>query len=148
MLKTPEELASARTVVVEDDSSRKKGSTVDLKPEARWSAIVENLRVPQKGESRAVGLLEKIDCGDRSVTIIGTAGGKKIRLFSATPETVKVAWFSSKTSQISLFCGAAAFAANAVITFRRAKDSPDGFNGELIAVEFVPEEFSLNEPVQ
>jgi tetratricopeptide (TPR) repeat protein len=148
VLKTPEELASARAVVVEDDGSRKKGSAVeDLKPEARFSAIAENLRVAQDGELRVVGVLEKIDCADKSVTVTGTAAsGKEMKLFSASPETVKVAWFSSKTSQIPLVCGTLMHTVNAVVTFRRAKDSPDGFDGELISLEFVPEGFSFSEP--
>jgi hypothetical protein len=143
VLKTPEEMTSARTVVVEDDAPRRARTDegADLKPEARWAAIAEKLRAVQDGESREMGVLEKIDCAGKSVTVIATAAGKRLRLFSKSPENIRLAWFSPKASQIPLVCGASPLAANAVITFRRANTGADG---ELIALEFVPEGFLLS----
>ena len=138
VLKAPEELASARSVVVEDDVPR-KAVFEDLKPDARWDAISEKLRAVQKDESRVVGTLEKVDCDSKSVTINATTGGKRFKFFSTTPENVRIAWFAAEASQVPLVCGRV-LAANAVITFRPISNST---GGELIAVEFVPEGFLL-----
>ena len=139
VLKAPEELASARSVVVEDDVPR-KAIFEDLKPNERWDAISEKLRVAYKDESRVVMTLEKIDCDGKSVTVTAATSGKRFKFFSATPENVRVAWFSAAASQVPLVCGRK-LAANAVITFRPANNSTDG---DLIALEFVPDGFSFS----
>jgi tetratricopeptide (TPR) repeat protein len=145
VLKTPEELASTRTVVVEDDMLRKgssrtvESSVNDLKPEARWAAITEKLRAPQDGETREIGVIEKINCAGKSVVVNAVSAGKKLRLFSNSPQGVNVAWFSQKASQISLACDATPLAANALLTFKRTSDE----DGELKALEFVPDNFAL-----
>jgi hypothetical protein len=147
VLKTYEEMASARTVVVEDDTGR-RGSvneTSDIKSEIRWATIAKNLRVPQDGETREAGVVEKIDCSGTSLIITTLLGGKRLRFFSNSPADVKVAWFNPKASQISLACGGTLLAANALLTFKRAKDTAGGFDGELKALEFVPEGFSLTQ---
>ena len=139
VLKTPEELSSARSVVVEDDTPR-KAVFEDLKPDARWDAISEKLRAVHKDELRTVGTLERLDCDSKSVTITATTSGKQFKFSSTTPESVRVAWFSAEASQVPLICGRA-LTANAVITFRPVNNSSDG---ELIALEFVPDGFLLN----
>jgi tetratricopeptide (TPR) repeat protein len=143
VLKSPEELASARSVVVEDDPARKTGAVEDLKPEARWAAIRAKLRAVRTGESRETGVLEKIDCDNNSVVVTAATGGKQLKLFSASPESVSVSWFSPRASQLPLVCGGSRLAANVVITFQRTNNSRDG-DGELIALEFVPDGFSLS----
>jgi hypothetical protein len=139
VLKTPEEMTGMRTVIVEDDTPRKGGG--DLKPEARWAAISERLRVTKAGESREAGTIEKIDCSGKSVTLSALAGGKRLRLFSNAPQDVSVAWFTPKASQISFACGGPPLAANALLTFKRTNNATDGLDGELTALEFVPEDF-------
>jgi hypothetical protein len=88
-------------------------------------------------------VLEKIDCDNNSVVVTATTGGKQLKLFSASPESVSVSWFSPRASQLPLVCGGSRLAANVVITFQRTNNSRDG-DGELIALEFVPDGFSLS----
>jgi hypothetical protein len=145
VLRMPEEMASMRTVVVEDDTPRKGNNRTvesgvdDLKPEARWAAITEKLRAPREDESREAGVIEKIDCAGKSVTITALSAGKRLKLFSNSPQDVKLGWFSPKASQISLVCGVSPLAANVLLTFKRTNDT----DGELKALEFVPDGFAL-----
>src|SRR5205085_3471843 len=75
VLKTPAELASMRAVVVEEDNLRRGSKSGSLErifpddPESRWTSISQQLRRPQKDESRELGTMKRIDCGSDALNI-------------------------------------------------------------------------------
>jgi hypothetical protein len=153
-LKSAQEMASSRFIVVEDDTLKRElgvGDKInivseDRKPEQRWASIDAALRKPQSGENRATGLLEKVDCVGESVKLTALIDGSHQRFVSNSPASVKVAWFSAGNSQVSLACGSRPMAPNVLFTYRTPENFTGSTDGDLVALEFVPEGFAIRRP--
>jgi len=150
-LKTADELAAARTVVVDDDTYRRAegGKYVSGGPEfekrgAREQSISRSLRIPQKGETRVIGMVEKVDCSAGTAVLfrVRTSSGNQMT-FTASSTQLKIGWFTVASTQLSLSCGSGPLKATAVLTFRQSSGAPADADGELRAIEFVPDGFSL-----
>ena len=147
VLKTPAEMTSMRAVVVEDDNLRrgsKSGSLEripdDVNPQTRWASISQQLRRPQKDESRELGTMKRIDCGNDALSITASfENDRKLELRSVSPKEVKVSWFGIEATQVPLACGSEPNVTNVIFTFVREGPA----KGTLKAIEFVPTGFRL-----
>lgn len=143
-LKTPEEIANTRPVVIIDDEER-PGSTVEfseMRRESMMEALARSLRKPKDGERRMLGKLRKITCQRNYTLYEFDAAGRRLRLRSDPEVTVHIVTYTPDTAGIEFRCGFGPLETNAVVTFKDSEDKK--LDGNLIAVEFVPPGFSLD----
>jgi len=100
------------------------------------------IRKPGAGESQARGLLERVDCNGNVATYIVRVGTATLRLHAANFNAVQYRTYTPEVSG-EITCGARNPASPVVVTFRPSRDARAKFNGEVIAVEFVPKDFEL-----
>jgi tetratricopeptide (TPR) repeat protein len=144
VLRTPAELASMRAVVVEEDNLRRGSKSGSLErifaddPESRWTSISQQLRHPEKDETRELGTMKRIDCGSDALNItVSFQNDRRLELRSVSPKEVKVSWFGVESTQVPLACGSEPNVTNVIFTF-----VPEGpAKGTLKAIEFVPTGF-------
>ncbi len=145
-LKTPEQLAGSRQVIIENDLAKRMEGTeegtenVSVSIEGRWASIRANLRQLRAGEVRAAGTLESIGCIGNRLSAVGTIGGKK-QIFTADPD-FSPKWFSTEASQVSLACGSTPRISNVLFTYRQTDDADNG-DPKLVGLEFVPDGFPI-----
>ena len=125
--------------------------------ESKQAALAENemrnaieqgiknaMRQPQDGERREIGIAEKIECGGKSVVFIVKTETQVLKLKTDSPQNLKIAAFTPEVGTMQFGCGAKLPAVPAVVTFRPSADAKDKIQGEIIALEFVPQGFKLN----
>ena len=91
------------------------------------------------------GLLTGIECADSGVLLFVTVGSRSLKLHSSSLRRVI---FLTYVPQIKgeLSCGPRAPANPALITYRPAQHPGAKFDGEAIAIEFIPdEEFDMEQ---
>jgi hypothetical protein len=102
------------------------------------------LRKPGQGEQQEQGLLTNVSCDAKGVTFNVVAGERMLKLW--TPDLNKI-HFATYTPEVSgdITCGARKPANKVVVIYRPSKEARAKFDGEPIAVEFVPKDFELKE---
>jgi len=140
-LKSEEELAKAQEIIVVDEESQ--ADIERQRKEAMLSAIGEALRQPQEGDRREIGIVEKIECSGQNVFFYIKTGTQTLKLKAASPQNVRFAAFTPEVGQMQIGCGVKMPVVPAVITYRPNTDAKAKQNGEIIAVEFVPQSFKL-----
>ena len=97
-------------------------------------------RLRFKGEQRC-GLLEHVECEEGGMTLYIKAGDRTLKFYSEAPEQVR---FVTYTTDVRgrLTCGASLPTSPVLVTYRAAKDNHAGTDGELIAIEFLPQSSS------
>jgi tetratricopeptide (TPR) repeat protein len=142
-LKTPQEIADTRPVVIVDDEQT-SGREVDLE-KARRETMLDNLkkslRKPQPGELRILGTLRKIECGRKYASYLIESGGKTYTLRNDPSAALRIVTFTRDLDGAEFRCGSGPYAAHAVITYRPANEKK--LDGNIIALEFVPDAFRL-----
>ena len=106
--------------------------------------IKNSLRQPQEGERRQIVTPEKIECGGKSVFFIVKTETQTLRLKTDSPQSLKIIAFTTEAGPMQLGCGARLPAVPAVVTFRPSTDAKDKVQGEIVALEFVPQGFKLD----
>jgi hypothetical protein len=139
-LKSLEEMSSARLVAIDDDTLRRSGPSPVINEETITRSISQYLRKPHKGEERLVGTIEKVECSTAATIFNVRSDGKAYRLIQMVSGQVDLSWFTVASSQLSIRCGSGPLQATTVLTFLRSIRS-DGVDGELKAIEFVPDGF-------
>jgi Flp pilus assembly protein TadD len=138
-LKTVEEMASARLVTIDDDTLRRSGPSPIINDETIARSISQSLRKPKKGEDRVVGTIEKVECLTATTIFNVRSGGRPYKFIHASGQ-VELSRFTVASSQLSVRCGSGPIAATTILTFLRSNRS-NGVDGELKAIEFVPDGF-------
>lgn len=102
------------------------------------------IRKREAGEEQALGLLLRIDCDARGATFTLKIGDGAIKLHAKDFNGIK---FTTYTPDVTgeITCGPRKAANNVVVTYRPVKSAGVKFNGELVAVEFVPKDFQLKQ---
>ncbi len=100
------------------------------------------LRKPEAGEEQVLGLLVRVDCDAKGVTFIVKVGERTLKLRTTEFDNLQFTTFTPDVSG-EMKCGARNPANNIVVTFRPSKDARAKFDGEPVAVEFVPKDFEL-----
>lgn len=120
---------------------------------ARYPAQQEGVSLPAKKEEevqvkpalrhrfegeKADGVLLRVDCGAKGLTIIIKTAKGNLEFHTAMPERVQFVTYSQEVGH-TLTCGVLKPAPRVSVTYRYSTDAKFGFDGELIAVEFVKE---------
>ena len=103
------------------------------------------LRKPQDGEQRVQGFLNRVECSPGAILFSVEAGGQKLTLHASGLERVR---FVTYTTGIrgEMSCGTRRPPNPVVITFRPGREDRNRSAGEVVAVEFVPANFQLQNP--
>lgn len=105
----------------------------------------EALRPLQAGEQRVQGSFTKLDCDNRGVAyFIIQAADRVYRFRSTALEHVRFTAYVPVAGEVS--CGPRKTPENVVLTFRPSNDAKDAkakIDGDTIAVELVPKDFTL-----
>ncbi|HYN85027.1 MAG TPA: tetratricopeptide repeat protein [Pyrinomonadaceae bacterium] len=107
-------------------------------------ALNEALRKPQAGETRAAGVLARIECGAKGLVFHVRAGERVLRLAAADFNALHIMAFTPEAGS-TLTCGERKDDARAVVTYRAPKDARAKTDGELVALEFVPSGYNLKQ---
>lgn len=100
------------------------------------------LRQPEAGEEQVRGLLMRVDCDAKGVTFTVKVGDQVLKFRTGDLNSIQFTTFTKDVSG-EMTCGVRNPANDVVVTFRPVKDARSKFNGELVALEFVPKDFEL-----
>ncbi len=136
-LKSAEETAKTQDTIViqEQTEEERRGEMLD--------SIKTSLRIPQDGEKRELGSLEKIECDGKSIIFNIKTTNQILRLKSDDPQSVKIIGFTREIENFRMDCGAMMPPNSAVITYKPNNDSKSKQNGDIVSIEFVPKSFIL-----
>ncbi|MCO6510448.1 MAG: tetratricopeptide repeat protein [Aridibacter famidurans] len=143
-LKTPEEIAATRPVVIIDDERESTGG-VDFDEMRRISmmeSLKRSLRKPGAGETRVLGKLMKIECGRKFTTYVISAEGRTIKLRNDPEVTLHIITYTPDANGIEFRCGFGPLDVPALVTFRSTDEKK--LDGNIVAIEFVPPSFTLD----
>jgi tetratricopeptide (TPR) repeat protein len=100
------------------------------------------LRKLQKGEQRLQGFLNRVECRQEKILFSIDAGGQMLTLQASRLERVRFVTFTPEVrGEIS--CGQRRPPNAVVVTYRTAREARTRSDGEMVAVEFVPSDFQL-----
>lgn len=111
--------------------------------EAKMRAVNQNIREMKPGEKRTLGHLQKIDCGKGQIAYFVKTPSETLKLASKTFQTLELGVFADGADKVQVGCDANLAAFNALITYKPATGVG---SGELVAIEFVPNDFRLLKP--
>ncbi|MEK7723006.1 MAG: tetratricopeptide repeat protein [Acidobacteriota bacterium] len=109
--------------------------------EMMMQSVRNALRQPQAGETRLIGILEKIECDNKAQYFVFKTATESLKL--KVSQGLQLKSFVPDLGGVAFECGMKQFNANAVITFKPNTDKKTKFNGELVSLEFVPNSFKL-----
>ena len=107
-------------------------------------AMKRALRKPQPGETRLLGYLEKSECDKKGIYFVIKAGTQLLRLLGGSPQSMEIRGFVPDLEGLRFGCGMKAVEAPVVFTYRPNSDPKSKTAGELVALEFVPKNFTLD----
>ena len=106
--------------------------------EAIANAIRDAMRKPQTGETRARGVLTRIECNAKGATFHVRVGEQILKLFGGDMSGLHIMAFTQQEAGGEINCGVRKPESQVVVTYR-----PRDKGGDLVAVEFVPASFNL-----
>ncbi len=109
---------------------------------ARIRGVNQLLREPAANEQRVMGRITKIDCKARPLVYTVVAGNETFSLTSTDFQGLTIMAYEDDTVSVEVGCGADLSPATTLLTYRPTDGKP-GTRGELVAVEFVPQDFRL-----
>jgi len=121
----------------------------EMLKEAADRAVIQPCDMPEPGPQRktmrfagqqACGRLLRIECHESGVVFFIDAGGRTLKLRSDAVNRVRFVTYTSQTRG-RIECGNLANAQLVLVTYRPAQEVPSIVDGELTAVEFVPEDW-------
>lgn len=122
-----------------DTDSSPDTETIGLtREEAMFQAMREAMRKPQAGELRARGVLTRIECNAKGTTFHIRVGEQVLKLFGGNMSGIHFMAFTQQEAGGEISCGPRKPESQVVVTYR-ARDK----GGDLVAVEFVPTNFTL-----
>lgn len=146
--------SSRRTEEKESPSSPalKKRETVDAAVDAQSqnsspaydpsAALREALRPPQEGEKRVQGILVRIDCDAKGIVFTVRLGSGLIKVHTTKFEDMDISTYVPEVSG-DITCGARQQENVVVLTYRPSAAGRSRYDGEGVALEFVPKGFTL-----
>lgn len=111
----------------------------------RLSEFIKNLLYkPQSEEKQKIVMPDKVECSGHYAYFTVRSGEQVLRFRTMSAENVRIAALTSEITPFKIGCETKFPNVPAVISFRPSDDGTDNSNGRIIALEFVPKEFSLD----
>lgn len=121
-----------------------EGTMSEQQEAAILRGLKSSLRQPMSNETRSLGKIEKVECGDKGILFYLTAANKTYKLFAASPQSIQITAFTPDASKIAFGCGMKNVDIPVVFTFAAGIDLKSNADGSLVSLEFVPEKFTLD----
>ncbi|MBA2737443.1 MAG: tetratricopeptide repeat protein [Pyrinomonadaceae bacterium] len=121
----------------------KTGDLETRRREAMMQAVKNSIRKPLDGEKRELGFIEKVECGKKGMFFYFKTPTQTLKLTAASPQTLQMKAFTPEVEQLQFGCGMKQVDIPVVFTYRESKDLKGESAGEIIALEFVPKNFTL-----
>lgn len=113
--------------------------------EAMFQAMKQALRLPKEGEKREQGLIEKMECGNKGITV-SIKTDSRVMILSVNPaQSLPLRSFNQNFQQSQFGCGMKPLEYPVVFTYKPNADAKAKNDGELIALEFMPSGFKLED---
>jgi len=140
MQKIEEQLNRLKAAGLSSDSPRQDD---DATPDE--ASLEPFLRKPQNGEQRVQGFLNRVQCTPGTILFSVEAGGQSLTLHASRLDHVR---FVTYTAGIrgEMSCGMRRPPNPVVVTYRPGREDRYRTDGEIVAVEFVPADFQLQNP--
>jgi tetratricopeptide (TPR) repeat protein len=106
------------------------------------SYLRDALRRPLEGETQLQGLLVRIDCDTKGITLVVKVADRLLRLKTASFERVDITTFSSDSGS-EITCGPRKPENNVVVSYDATSDARAKTDGVAKSLEFVPKDFQL-----
>jgi hypothetical protein len=130
-------------------ASERMGQGDGMLKEAADHAVIQPCDMPEPGPQRkpirfagqqACGRLLRIECEESGAVFFVEAGGRTLKLRSDAVDRVRFVTYTGQTRG-RIECGKLAVAQLVLVTYRPARWEPSIADGELTAMEFVPEDW-------
>ena len=93
--------------------------------------------------AQVCGRLAEIECADPGVVFrVETASGATLRLRAEDMRRVRFVTYTAQVKTGTVSCGPRERADHVLITYRSPRDAQQPFDGEAVAVEFIPEDWN------
>lgn len=108
-------------------------------------AINQALRKPQAGEQRVLGYLTAIECDPKGQVFVVRADNQTLKLRLSGGQNLMLMAFTPEMTGGQIECGARKPENFVVASFRTATNAKSKEAGEVVALEFVPNNFKLKQ---
>lgn len=126
-------------------AARPPGKSDDeLAADAFSSALNDALRKPLAGETRARGVLARVECDARGLVFVLREGSRLLRLSGKSFDEIHIMAFTPEAGG-ELACGPRRPESQVVVTYRAGGDARAKTDGAITALEFVPANFQLRQ---
>ncbi len=115
---------------------------IDPKTEDPNQYLREALRKPAADESQAEGILVRIDCDAKGITVVVKAGERLLRLKAENFESLDLTTFSPDVAG-TISCGARQQENAVIVCYLPKSDTKSKSDGLVRSIEFVPKTFKL-----
>jgi hypothetical protein len=132
-------LTSRAETPMSKDETEKANAAGELR------SINEALRAPKEGEKRLLGIVERIDCSRHPIAFTVRSGDDTFVVTSADFNSLSLNAFDKKADGVQVGCDTKLATLTAVVTYKEGPPSLNnkGSRGQLLAIEFVPDDFRL-----
>ena len=149
---TAEKVSDTSPITVRPATSTVDADRVPAAPPERvdrrdfmFDQIRGSLRNPTAGEKRILGLIEKSECTSRGVFFFVKTGAQLFKLSGSVSAQPEIRGFTHDIENVQIGCGMKALDVPVVVTYRETVDKKSKSNGELVSLEFVPKDFTLEQ---
>lgn len=112
--------------------------------EAMKQSIKDALRQPLTGEKRELGLIEKVECGNKGMFFFIKNQAQTFKLSAVSPQAIEIRAYTPDVEQLQIGCAMKNVDIPVIFTFKENSNSKAKTNGDLISLEFVPKSFVLD----
>ena len=111
--------------------------------EAENIGINEALRKLQPGEKRLIGHLTKINCRRGKIFFLVRSPNGLVKFTSKDFQSLEITIYETKHSNLEIGCGTVKSDMFSVFSYRPNKNQKSNLLGEIISIDFVPEDFKF-----
>ena len=108
-----------------------------------FKLIKKDLRKPQTGEKQELGFLDKTECVGRTVIFYIKTRTQTLKLTSGSPQSINIRAFTPEIGQLQFGCQMKPLDIPVVFIYRDTIDLMSDAKGEILSLEFVPKDFTL-----
>jgi len=102
------------------------------------------IREPQTGEKREIAYLDKIECTSKGVYFHLRTGALTLKLLNASPQSLPIRVFTKEIEGMQFGCGIKPIEIPVVVIYMTKPEGKAKTDGELVSMDFVPKNFTLN----
>ncbi len=114
-----------------------------LNEKAMLESINQTLRRLKPDEKRVLGYLTRIECDSKGIEYAVRVGDEILKLESETFDSLLLMSFSAETYDGQIGCGTVKSEMFAVVSYRPAANAKAKSAGEILSIEFVPNNFKF-----